>query len=128
MREILFRAKRVDNGEWVYGNYAFTDTNGEQHFIFQNKAFEHEVHKDTICQYTGLTDKNGNKIWENDILVGHLDDNFPEDTTYTKVVWHNNGFCTKEQGSEDVLAIDEFDQKYFEVCGNIFDNPELIGE
>ena len=74
----------------------------------------------------GLRDKNGKLIWENDIMQAHLDDSFPEDATYTRVVWDNNGFCTEEQGSEDISPLDKFDQEHFEVCGNIFDNPELL--
>lgn len=59
-------------------------------------------------------------------MVAHLDDGFPEDETYTRVLWHNNGFCTKENHSIDIEPIDKFDQIHFEVCGNIFDNPELL--
>ena len=120
-REILFKAKRTDNGEWVHGNYI----NGG--FIIKMNHTECiDIDNNTLCQYTGLTDKNGNLIWENDIMVAHLDDRFPEDATYTRVVWNNNGFYTKEQGSEDILPLDKFDQEYFEVCGNLFDNPELL--
>ena len=124
MREILFKGKRIDNGEWVYGNYAFTDTNGEKHFIFQNKAFEHEVDKDTICQYTGLTDKNGNKIWENDIV------NCPLEECCGKVIWNENEalfafavLCEDGMFEEEYLY--DF-ENYIEVIGNIFDNPELL--
>ena len=85
-----------------------------------------EVDQSTICQCTGLKDKNGKLIWENDIMVAHIDDVFPEDETYTKVLWHNNGFCTNENHSIDIEPIDEFDKIHFEVCGNIFDNPELL--
>ena len=85
-----------------------------------------EVDPSTICQCTGLRDKNGKLIWENDIMVAHIDDVFPEDETYTKVLWHNNGFCTNENHSIDIEPIDEFDKIHFEVCGNIFDNPELL--
>ena len=130
----LYKAKRIDNGEWVQGALF----NGESHCIIgqeikfspytehECKIVGYEVDRDTICQCTGLKDKNGKLIWENDIMVAHLDDSFPEDTTYARVVWNNNGFCTKEQGSEDISPLDKFDQEYFEVCGNLFDNPELF--
>lgn len=85
-----------------------------------------EIDPSTICQCTGLKDKNGKLIWENDILVGHLDDNYPQGATYEMVFWNKSGFCTKEQGSNDILEFCEFDQKYFEVCGNTIDNQELF--
>ena len=132
----LFKAKRKDNCEWVFGGLSYCEktnayfiTNmGKDHISYI--GFQQEVDSNTICQCTGLEDKNGKLIWENDIMVAHIDDSFPEDATYTRVVWNNNGFCTKEQGSEDILPLDKFDQEYFEVCGNLFDNPELfeVGE
>ena len=130
----LFKAKRKDNCEWVFGGLSYCEktnayfiTNmGKDHISYI--GFHQEVDSNTICQCTGLEDKNGKLIWENDIMVAHIDDSFPEDATYTRVVWNNNGFCTKEQGSEDILPLDKFDQEYFEVCGNLFDNPELLEE
>lgn len=123
MREILFKAKRIDNGEWVYGNYAYTHTDGEQYFIFQNKTFEYKVDKDTVCQYIGLTDKNSNKIWENDIV-------FDSDNRENYMIaWRESELCyvvrsLNEEGSP-------FDCNYgnnLEVIGNFFDNPELLCE
>lgn len=133
----LFKAKRLDNGEWEIG-YLCIYPNGETRIcnlcnnppdsdpMWQKSLITHDVDPSTICQCTGLKDKNGKLIWENDILVGHLDDNYPQNATYEMVLWNKSGFCTKEQGSNDILEFCEFDQKYFEVCGNIFDNAELF--
>lgn len=130
----LFRAKRIDNGEWVEGCLLVLDDEtyriatsclqgNEEHLL---QVCAHEVDPSTICQCTGLKDKSGKLIWENDILVGHLDDMCPENSTYTQAIWYKNGFYTKEKGSDDILLIGEFDEKHFEVCGSIFDNPELL--
>lgn len=130
----LFRGKRIDNGEWVQGALF----NGESHCIIgqeikfspytehECKIVGYEVDRDTICQCTGLKDKNGKLIWENDIMVAHLDEDYPEDETYKRILWCGNGFCSIENGSKDIAPIDKFDREYFEVCGNIFDNPELL--
>ena len=130
----LYRAKRCDNGELVEGALF----NGESHCIIgqeikfspyaehECKIVGYEVDRDTICQCTGLKDKNGKLIWENDILVGYLDDMYQENATYAQVIWDKNGFYTKEKDSDDISLMDEFDEKYFEVCGNKFDNPELL--
>lgn len=126
----LFKAKRVDNGKWIIGSYVNccypNKENETGHFILEYPNKYHEIYTPTLCQCTGLEDKNGNLIWENDILIGYLDDNYPQDATYEMVIWNKSGFCTKEQGSNDILEFCEFDQKYFEVCGNTIDNPELF--
>lgn len=131
MREILFRGKRKDNSEWVYGNYAVTDNNGKQHFIFQNKAFEFDVVPETVGQYTGITDDNGKKIFEGDILGITNDD--PDYDYITKVYLDCDTLCVDVQGQDyDYTSIgfaieiwnDECDQ--VEVIGNIYDNPELL--
>ena len=135
----LYRAKRIDNGELVEGFLIFEkDRAFIAHRVCEvmnsySKTGEEygfgnfiEVYPSTICQCTGLKDKSGNLIWENDIMVAHLDDDYPEDETYIRILWHGSGFCSKEKGSEDMLQVDEFDQEHFEVIGNIFDNPELL--
>lgn len=128
MREILFRGKRVDNGEWEYGLPSYDDDGDvEEIQVWDEEDVNfYPVDPETICQYTGLIDKNGKKIWEGDILEGHLDDKFPEDVTREKVIWHESGWKTEEPGCVDKEYLDEFDTENFEVVGNVFDNPELL--
>ena len=123
----LFKAKILDTHDWILGFLSMHKTG--KYFIRPiggSASSSEEVEKNTICQCTGLKDKNGKLIWENDIMVAHLDDSYPEDETYIRVLWLGSGFCSKEKGSEDISPIDKFDQEHFEVCGNIFDNPELL--
>ena len=123
----LFKAKRLDTHDWILGFLSMHKTG--KYFIRPiggSASSSEEVEKNTICQCTGLKDKNGKLIWENDIMVAHLDDAYPEDETYIRILWYESGFCSKEKGSEDISPIDKFDQEHFEVCGNIFDNAELL--
>lgn len=126
----LYKAKRISDGEWVIGHYVNCCYQNEKdktgHFILKYPNKYYEIYTQTICQCTGLKDKNGKLIWENDVMAAHLDDDYPEDETYIRILWHGSGFYSKEKGSEDMLQVDEFDQEYFEVIGNIFDNPELL--
>lgn len=149
MREILFKAKRIDNGKWVKGYLFDNGFGGEEkkYFIgiliiekYNGTACDEwditgiafcEIDPETLCQFTGLRDKNGNKIWENDI-VNHNGEyapvkfgmycssfdygnynfgfyvDFPEDTFYRKELGY---WCGK-----------------VESAGNVFDNPELLQE
>ena len=130
----LYRAKRKNWRElpkemwWVEGYYAYFKQNDNHCIYYEVDGFTLvcDIDISTLCACTGLTDKNGKLIWENDILVGYLDDMYPENATYAQVIWDKNGFYTKEQYSDDISLMDEFDEKHFEVCGNIFDNPELL--
>lgn len=131
----LFRGKRIDNGEWIVGSlivdkHQHIET-GEQIEIIgiypsEYKDFSKRIDPSTICQCTGLKDKNGKLIFENDILSGHIDVEFPEDETRKRVVWHKNGWCTNEPGCDDYEELDDFESENFEVIGNMIDNPELL--
>ena len=139
MREILFKGKRKDNGKWVEGCYA--ECNGKTFIGIDISIYDDifevfctpvirwfEVDPETICQFTGLCDKNGKKIWENDILMAHLDESYPEDVTYETVEWGVAGWVAHETGSMDREYLGEFDLEHYEVVGNIFDNKELLQE
>ena len=128
-REILFKAKRKDNGEWVEGNLITNERNENQKYIGyifdeRNGVIEDfdlvEVIPTTICQYTGLTDKNGKRIWENDI-----------------VYIRSNGLSGKGtiQYKEGCLVlVDEKRERTYSLYGewkirkdgNIFDNGDLL--
>lgn len=146
MREILFKGKIIDDGEWVEGFYykmsettpCFEDKRNPipvHHYILKermtdwgrpNEVVRFEIDPETLCEYTGLTDKNGNKIFENDILKAHLDEECPENVSFEKVEWNGFGWTLHEAGCIDREYIDPFDLEIFEVDGNSFDNPELL--
>lgn len=128
MREILFKAKRIDNGEWVEGSYLYcekatTVSFQNEHYILVFDGYGvvyHEVDRDTLCQYTGLTDKNGKKIWENDIII--VNDRYKGRVIWSEV-WTN--YMVVGNGHINISIHNRWDDIY-EVIGNIFDNPELM--
>lgn len=125
-REILFRGKRIDNGEWVEGYllqisessliFNFSEEDGQ---LFHNL---YELESETVCQYTGLVDKNGMKIFEGDILKGNNDGTTETgDVSFEEGAWNVIGDI-----QEHLYSLGDFYNYTFEVIGNIFDNPELI--
>jgi uncharacterized phage protein (TIGR01671 family) len=139
----LFKAKRLDNGEWIIGsliqNPFFKGVrswiSSEQEDKTRLKSISRtqalwnsiEVDSSTICQCTGLKDKNGKLIWENDIC--------DRKEEYPEIVKYNNGDWTLDysysKGKESGycycnLGFYALERKCVEVIGNIFDNPELL--
>ena len=123
MREILFRAKRTDNGEWCEG-YLSKSRDENKHLKL---CIDHEeqgvmcssiVIPETVEQYTGLTDKNGKKIFEGDIV--RLDGTEISQIRYCEGVYR---LCN-EDGYYGVSVHNH--HSYVEVIGNIHDNPELL--
>lgn len=129
MREILFRGKS-DNGYWIYGNLNFyPDIN--RTFIRKNNkellpsfqtSLEEEVDHETVGQYTGLTDKNGTKIFEGDIVKLFMKDGIE----IGAIGWSNIDLRYKF-ASPDGTAYGFDITDTFEIIGNIHDNPELLG-
>ena len=134
MREILFRGKRLNNGEWIQGDLVQFLPHGIVRIVTQEPPYKDaEVDSDTVGQFTGLTDKNGRKIFEGDII--HLEYSqvffggvyFGE---YTAEVSYKEGcFITDgiNNGDEIETPLSGFDNDELEIIGNIHDNPELLG-
>lgn len=142
----LFKAKRIDNGEWVQGNLVWSDDTDDDYKAViipttnsnmftrggarGDLGFENwcRVDPSTICQCTGLKDKNGKLIWENDV-VGFWDTYSTENgqaemDCIGKVVWDDETISfqvTNRLSAESYEVLDECS-----VIGNIFDNPELL--
>lgn len=131
MREILFRGKREDNGEWIEGYLVRRpsaiqvgehcspwaidrppndpDDSGEVRFVDGN----------TVGQFTGLTDKNGRKIFEGDVV------RYPW-MALVKIQYNEKRACFFVEGQSWIGAVDGYSEKDSEVVGNVHDNPELL--
>lgn len=129
MREIVFRAKDrtgIMYRDWFYGSLDLT-TDSEYPYIISQDRFGNilriDVDMNTIGQYTGLIDKNGKKIFESDIvLVSQI--------APAKVFYNEENACYAFDYGKNgrPLAVDLTTDTSLEVIGNIYDNPELIGE
>ena len=130
MREIIFRGKRKDNGEWVSGNLFLSDTDGRAYILAGSRTvtIEWEVDPSTIGQYTGLKDKNGKRIFEWDILGSRYDSLYPDDVAIEVVKWFRNGWYIQQENNLPDALCEYGVLPYSEVIGNIHDNPELLKE
>ncbi len=130
MREALFRGKSLYNGEWVYGSH-YKDLNGNEYIVPINWLLicdsEIVVLHETVGQFTGLLDKNGNKIFEGDIIRA-------DGSHYLTVVIdeHTGGYkgqavvWDKHEDDDYNTECDYFEMAEYEVIGNIHDNKELL--
>lgn len=132
MREILFRGKRLDNGEWIEGAHMLLD--GEEHRIatscLTNESRElltvcaYPVDPETIGQYTGLQDKNGAKIFEGDIVKWRFKRVWQEQYHIAEVIWRQSKCGWRLNTAGDTTKMR--DDIEYEILGNIYDNPELL--
>lgn len=128
-REIIFRGKRLDNGKWEYGDLVHDDIGGM--YVFPNDAenlyIEYRVDPDTVGQYTGLTDKNGKRIFEGDILKVYY---YGKSKIFGVVKFDESRFFIDDDFMRDDIKAkapmtEMFSRYEFEVVGNVHDNPEL---
>lgn len=136
MREILFRGKRVDNGEWVYGVPIKKALVGSHDGYYpkiipecdgrHQTVYSTAIEEETVGQYTGLRDKNGTRIFEGDVLSGHLDDLFPKDESRYEVVWYDYGWHIKSSDGIFDTMEQNWINMFLEVIGNIHDNKNLL--
>lgn len=150
MREILFRGKRMDNGEWIEGTLYQIAENLNPFIMLSNMhGCSFEVDPETVCQFTGLTDKNGTKIFEGDIVrdisvyTAHLTmfergketkEDVEKYRYFGKVSVvsfetedHGSCGCCYHMFSGSGFEAKDVDITCCEVIGNIHDNPELLG-
>ena len=123
----LYRAMRTDNGEWVEGDLVHSVYKINDICVgkYGSEVGMHQVDESTICQCTGLKDKNGKLIWENDIVnVSTNKGNTLCEVRYADSVAQFQLWQLKTlPKTSTVLNIGNYEE---EVCGNIFENPELL--
>lgn len=135
-REILFRGKRIDNGKWVQGyvcrshrHRGSLDSEIESYYFNElddnGWASECVVSAETVCQYTGKSDDNKNKIWEEDFVKINGE-------WIGRVIWRDDvtAFCVfpNDDLEREIYCLGFYIEEGYkvEVIGNIFDNPELL--
>lgn len=134
MREILFKAKRNDTGEWVYGDLTRNRRTGNCYIVSAvcECAHPYRVDTETVCVYIGKDDGKGNEIWSHDVIaINTYDYMEPANDFFGEVVYCEAWacWCIKQPGDEKPIPLCECEGSYkTEICvlGNSIDNPEML--
>lgn len=136
MREILFRAKRKDDGEWVEGYYTKLKwCNNIIHVVIPEGAEidsgnslceAYEINPETLCQYTGLKDKNGKQIWENDIVSAWIEGKYATGMVKQRIDGLYIIYPAYQHNEFWRLCPDKNRKTNVEVIGNVFDDKHLL--
>ena len=130
MREIKFRGKRADNGEWVYGDLSFKPNDGTPKITWFTDSIRapgyfdihcFEVLPESVSQFTGMCDGQGGSIYEGDVLLDSMSE-LQGDVNYSE----SDGMFAFYSIEDEFYDFADIDSKDFEIIGNIHDNPELM--
>ena len=139
----IFRGKRVDNGEWVTGYYAFlrkrrgvfgqvhSELDHDRHLIIGIDGHSHEVIPETVGQCTERKYANDKLLFEGDIVKWYSDYDDMWGYSYTAeyygvVVWNANDYCWNIKTNDELIPFNDYEWDISMVVGNIHDNPELL--
>lgn len=139
MREILFRGKRLDTGQWVYGyirHYENNQHTTEKWTLYEPAlSLEHEIDPNTVGQYTGVVDRLGKQVFEDDI-IGYTDTDTGKTKIFGVVKWYHEGnfyintdtYCnyTSDNDCANIGYMMNRATTKLSVIGNIHDNPEML--
>lgn len=130
MREIKFRGKNLETGEWLYGNLQVPSKEGVPYYMWDKEKFQCKVDPETIGEFTSLKDKNGKEIYEGDILSfawGIEPDVSSPSNDYLEVRFVRGVFAFLWNGNlDDECPTGSPTHEWATVVGNIHDNPDLI--
>ena len=127
MREIKFRGKNIETGEWLYGNLQVPKKEGVGYYMWDKEKFQREVDPETIGEFTSLKDRNGNDIYEGDIISFDYGVGEPVSEDLIEVRFVRGVFAFLWNGDlDDECPVSSPTREWANVIGNIHDNPELL--
>ena len=127
MREIKFRGKNIETGEWLYGNLQVPKKEGVGYYMWDKEKFQREVDPETIGEFTSLKDRNGTDIYEGDIISFDYGVGEPVSEDLIEVRFVRGVFAFLWNGDlDDECPVSSPTREWANVIGNIHDNPELL--